>query len=150
MPLNLTADQRIERAVIVGDDGCWHWQRYINKDGYGTIRLNKVRWLAHRLTYTIFVGPIPDGTEIDHLCGNRDCVNPDHLEAVTRTENLNRSNHPNHVTARTGVCQRGHDMEGRRRCRLCINERARARRCNAAIAIHTAKEPLQIRKADLA
>jgi hypothetical protein len=70
---------------------CWIWQRAISSTGYGTItRRRGVRGLAHRLYYEWFVGPIPDGLVIDHLCRNPACVNPEHLEPVAQTENVRR------------------------------------------------------------
>jgi hypothetical protein len=72
---------------IVDESGCWIWQRYINRHGYGRLarggKRGTPRQLAHRWYYERLVGPIPDGLELDHLCRNRACVNPDHLEPVT-------------------------------------------------------------------
>jgi HNH endonuclease len=70
----------------VNEDGCWVWKRALQKDGYGIVH----GALAHRRYYELLVGPIPDGLEIDHLCRNRACVNPDHMEPVTKNENRRR------------------------------------------------------------
>lgn len=67
---------------------CWLWNLAINNMGYGMIRtLDRKMRLAHRVSYEIHVGPIPDGEVIDHICRNRRCVNPEHLRAATRKQN---------------------------------------------------------------
>lgn len=70
---------------------CWIWQRRINAKGYGRICLTDRAWQAHVLYYVRRYGPLPPGTEIDHKCRVRSCVNPEHLEAVTHTENMRRA-----------------------------------------------------------
>ena len=84
------AKSRRERPLyVVSESGCWVWARSLDKEGYG-------RWAgksAHRFFYEKFVGPIPDGLEIDHLCNNPSCVNPEHLEPVTHQENMRRQSY---------------------------------------------------------
>lgn len=103
--------------------GCWLWTARINNRGYGEYSLSGQRKLAHRASYELLVGPIPDGHELDHLCRTPRCVNPAHLEPVTHLENMGRS-----VTATKTHCKNGHefdaentrlDRNGHRRCRAC-------------------------------
>ena len=75
----------------ISDTGCWLWIGKTRKDGYGVLSLFGGFGYAHRVSYELLVGPIPDGLVIDHLCRIRCCVNPDHLEPVTSRENLARS-----------------------------------------------------------
>lgn len=70
---------------------CWVWQRSKNPNGYGNLRVDKKLLLAHRWSYERHVGPIPVGLELDHLCRVRACVNPGHLEPVTRTQHARRA-----------------------------------------------------------
>lgn len=76
-----------QKYVIDPDSGCWVWQGYRDRNGYGR---HRVEW-AHRWSYEHHVGPIPPEHEIDHLCSNPPCVNPDHLEPVTRVEHVRRT-----------------------------------------------------------
>lgn len=80
---------------------------------------------AHRRSYETFKGPIPEGLTIDHLCRETLCINPDHLEAVTRQENSRRGNCASAVHARMKVCVKGHEfvkVGGRRQCYECQRE----------------------------
>lgn len=72
-------------------DGCWVWTGSTNSRGYGQITINKKSKKAHRVMYELIRGTIPDGMELDHLCRVKSCVNPEHLEAVTHSENIKRS-----------------------------------------------------------
>lgn len=79
-------------AKVTRTDGCWHWNGAKNSPkGYGRFDANGVRYVAHRYAYERTVGPIPDGLQLDHLCKNRMCVNPAHVEAITEREHGRRS-----------------------------------------------------------
>ena len=91
--MNTHLDERFWSKVVKRDDGCWEWIAARKASGYGVFntdgRFGPVR-RAHVLAYEDRRGPVPDGLEIDHLCRNRWCVNPDHMEPVTHRENLRR------------------------------------------------------------
>lgn len=76
---------------IDGDGSCWLWTAAKSGKGYGCVVIDRRRYPAHRVAYEMFVGPIPEGLEIDHLCRVRNCVNPAHLEPVTHAENVRRA-----------------------------------------------------------
>lgn len=109
--------------------GCWEWRAYRNADGYGTFNRDRSKpERAHRVAYELVVGPIPEGLTLDHLCRNRGCVNPTHLEPVPNRVNLLRGENSAAKRARQTVCKRGHplagpnlhvDPRGYRRCKAC-------------------------------
>lgn len=108
-------------------ESCWLWTGALHK-GYGRIQNAGVDHQAHRFSYELHVGPIPDGLVLDHLCRVRHCVNPAHLEPVANGENVRRGEGPFMQNARKETCVRGHDFtpentkrrqNGARVCRTC-------------------------------
>jgi hypothetical protein len=82
---------RFLSKIELKDNGCWDWKGSKTKEGYGRFAFNKIMVIAHRFSYEVHKQCIPIGMEIDHLCKNRSCVNPEHLEVVTHTTNIRRS-----------------------------------------------------------
>lgn len=118
-----------ERVDASGD--CWEWTGCIVR-GYGQVaQPGGARRVAHRVSYELLVGSTPEGLELDHLCRNRRCVNPDHLEPVTKSVNARRSYSVAGVNARRAECVNGHPFDevntamrpnGSRRCKRCRAE----------------------------
>lgn len=123
--------EQIERLMAKVDrsSGCWIFTGALTKNGYSSISNGRrgARAYGHRLSYEFFVGPIAEGMDIDHLCRNRACVNPEHLEPVTRRVNLLRGEGWAGRNAAKTHCKRGHEFtedntrrDGRgRQCRAC-------------------------------
>lgn len=86
-----TLRERVFSRLVAEPSGCMTWAGSRDKDGYGRVGAGNGRpELVHRVVYLLEVGPIPAGAEIDHLCMNRPCANPAHLEPVTHAENSRR------------------------------------------------------------
>lgn len=133
--LHIVSTYDIDRffaRVSVAPDGCWIWDGARYATGYGTFAFGKKSFVAHRVAYLMCKGAYPLGLDLDHLCRVRPCVNPAHLEPVTRQENLRRS--PLCSASRTH-CPHGHEYdaentyvyEGRRFCRACRRRHDRRR-----------------------
>lgn len=129
---------RVDKSKDNG--GCWLWQGALNWAGYGWVGFRGKRKAVHRVAYEISVGPIPTGLDIDHVrdrgCRFRNCVNPAHLEPVTRSINLRRGRGGEVIRARAKIithCPRGHayrehayiTKSGSRQCKICAVESTR-------------------------
>jgi hypothetical protein len=135
----MTRDEFFWRRVEKRADGCWQWRGNLQANGYGRFGIKSE--YAHRVSYVMHRGAIPVGLDIDHLCRNRACVNPDHLEPVTRRINLLRGKTIPARNAAKTHCAHGHEYseantritpDGSRICKEChrITEQTRRRRAN--------------------
>lgn len=117
---------------------CWEWTARVSRNGYGQFTSGGKKLLPHRVSYEHFFGPIPDGLVIDHLCRNKSCVNPEHLESVTQKVNRERGHNApcgSHNRSKT-ECLHGHPLDGEnlyrkpngeRCCVTCRREQKRNR-----------------------
>lgn len=137
-PVRLRVAGTIEERVwqrVTKTDGCWSWHGSHHEHGYGIISLEGKPRRVHRLVYEMLVGPIPEGLDLDHLCRNRGCCNPAHLEPVTRRENLLRGDTIVAAQVARTHCPLGHEYtpdntrinNGCRSCRDCERQRDRQR-----------------------
>ncbi len=118
-------------TVEPGPAGCWLWSGSLNKGGYGSYGYKGRTRNAHRVSWELHVGDVPAGLDLDHLCRVRRCVEPGHLEPVSRSENLRRGDsgkHNREVALAKVSCSKGHplddantyvDPRGRRSCKTC-------------------------------
>jgi hypothetical protein len=128
----------LAKAIPEPNSGCFLWGSCINAAGYGLVKLKGRSRLAHRAIYEMTCGPVPAGLDLDHLCRVRSCVNPAHLEPVTRQVNASRGIAGKVAAAKQLAkthCPQGHPYDGgnlylgpdgRRGCRACRSAQARA------------------------
>lgn len=140
--MNTTSQRRHASPVgyIVLENGCWEWTGARDPHGYGRWGVDGKMVLTHRWMYELHIGKIPSGFELDHLCRNPPCLNPDHLEPVSHRENCLRGTSPLARNAAKTHCVNGHPFDEKntyiyprqpkgcaRACRTCRRDhRARA------------------------
>lgn len=128
--MTLGLPERIEAKISPEpNSGCWLWTGGLRdkKDGYGGVGWEGKVWRSHKLVYTLLVHSVPDNMDLDHLCRNRICCNPDHLEPVTRKVNIHRGEGVARHKALQTHCKHGHEFNeantysyrGNRLCRPC-------------------------------
>lgn len=125
------------KVALPDENGCLLWTAAKNSAGYGNFGYGSRTVKAHRFAYEAMAAPIPDGLSLDHLCRNRACVAPDHLEPVTHRTNVLRGESPSALRARLTHCPQGHpyseentrvSSRNERSCRTCHRSRERARK----------------------
>lgn len=126
LALRVDANVRFDRSYTVdAATGCWVWSLSLDTSGYGRLRIDGRQLSSHRFAYQRFVGPISDGMQLDHLCRNRACCNPAHLEQVTLHENIRRGGPATKVDCANGHPLSGDNLvirtSGKRACRICSN-----------------------------
>lgn len=134
---------RFWERLAAAPNGCWEWKGHIHGQGYGQVRLGPLRTTtyAHRVAWALIGGELYPEFPLDHLCRNKKCANPEHLEQVTHRINILRGTAPAAVNAKKDRCHRGHPFDvkntyisrdGKRQCRVCIRDRQRERRARLA------------------
>lgn len=126
-----TLPKLIEKIDLT-DSGCWEWKGNLDRCGYGTTRWSGKQYGTHRLFYRLLVGEVTKGLDLDHLCRNRKCCNPAHLQPVTHKENIMRG--AGAIRNRKTHCPKGHEYidsnsifskKGIRRCLTCHRNSSR-------------------------
>lgn len=135
-PDDVTFRRFSAKVAVNQETGCWEWSAGHNQYGYGQFYISRAeardnavirRMMAHRYAFQMIIGAIPTGLDLDHLCRNRGCCNPLHLEPVTRQENLLRGETIPAAHAAKTHCPKGHEyneantysFHGERRCAAC-------------------------------
>ncbi len=143
--LSFLPDRIVKKVGVDPETGCWIWTASRTRLGYGQVWWDNRMVEAHQVVYRLLVGEVPNGLELDHLCGVRSCVNPDHLEPVTHQENCRRGRGGEYWASKTH-CPQGHKYAGdnlvvvvrkngskSRQCRACGVEAVRRYRARKAM-----------------
>lgn len=143
-----TREDILQKTDLDETTGCWNWNGTLSPSGYGVLTRRNRAVQAHRFMYELTNGaPPPSGLELDHLCRNRRCINPAHLEAVTHRENMRRSESPPGFNARKTFCNSGHPLSGDnlrhntygvrvcRECRLVRNAKVLRQEASRRLAV---------------
>lgn len=152
MPITDVKAHLLLHSRVDPSTGCWIWTRSVTQYGYGRFKpAGRGLVLAHVAAYQEFVGPVPEGLELDHLCRVPACLNPKHLEPVTHQENVRRGK-AGVLRPRPDICKNGHELSGRNvmprplpngrlsyRCRTCHNIYGKKSKSKAAATRHTAR-----------
>ncbi len=124
---------------------CWDWIAGTDKDGYGQFWFNKKQRKAYRVSYELFRGSLTDGLTLDHLCKNKKCCNPEHLEQVSIGINLKRASHQiTTINSKKTHCHNGHEFTpentyitplGKRQCNECQTQRKKKYRTSLKLQL---------------
>lgn len=132
--------KKFDNKYEIKQSGCWEWTGYRLPKGYGYINIGGKSTGAHRVSYMIHKGEIPNGMHVHHICENTCCVNPEHLTILTPEANLKLNSSPIAINSRKEFCKRGHEFNEdntrytkrngklHRRCRQCHNESCKQKR----------------------
>jgi hypothetical protein len=109
-PVTIDRQYIIDRVEMVPFAGCWLWDRSVKPNGYGQILHHRRNYHVHRIAYSLFVGPIPDGLCVCHKCDTRPCCNPAHLFLGTHADNMrDASRKERWGPLKPRLCANGHD-----------------------------------------
>lgn len=129
---NGTDIERFFNKIKIDEKGCWIWTDYILNTGYGQFKVNGKQITAHKFIYEHIHGKVQKGLTLDHLCRNRSCANPGHLEVTTYRENLLRGIGLPAINYKKTHCNNGHPLsgenlyiyQGTRNCKICRRKRS--------------------------
>lgn len=130
---------RVFHTRYTKSKGCWVWNTKIRQHKYGVFHVSsgngRITGMAHRVSYTIHVGEIPEGMVINHKCRNTFCVNPKHLEVVSQRENVLKGFGLAAINHKKSICLRGHKLSGKNVCRTIYrgSVRRQCRKCSSIV-----------------